>query len=171
MTRVQSTVIKIASFLRLVTRIHMNAQVDGAGLCAADVHAYIGQGEVAFAGIEVSANVQLRVERSVGWFVDWPLIETDDEIMLFCSDTNILYGTDDQEYVDVVREAYRAMREVVAVKIDGTIEEANPIVASALDIRNCAIYGLGNFIQKDGKADKPDSDIAVIACLPKDIFA
>lgn len=90
--------------------------------------------------------------------------------MLFCSDTNILSGSDEQSYVDVVREAYRAIREVVAEKVGGTIEEVNSIVASALDIRNCAIYGFGNYIQKDGKTEQPDKDIAIVACLPKDVF-
>lgn len=151
--------------------IHMKAQVDGAGVCAADVHAYIGQGEIAFAGIEVAADVQLRVERSEGWLVDWPLIETESEIMVICSDLNILNEQDSEEYVDVVRRAYWAMREVVAYKVGATIEDVNPIVATALDIRNCAIYGLGNFIQKEGKTAQPDRDIAVAACLPKDIFS
>lgn len=150
--------------------IHLRAQVDRAGLCAADVHGYIGQGEVAFAGIEVNANVQLRVERSEGWLVDWPLIETEKEIIVFCSDTNLLSGSHEQSYVDVVREAYRAIREVVAVRVGGTIEEVNAVVASALDIRNCAIYGLGDYVQKDGKTGQPDQDIAVVACLPRHIF-
>ena len=158
-------------YLRPGSTIHLKAQVDGAGLCAADVHGYIGQGEVAFAGIEVQADVQLRVERSEGWLVDWPLIETDDEIMLFCSDTNLLAGSQSQSYVDVVREAYRAIREVVAAKVGGTLAEVNSIVASALDIRNCAVYGLGNYIQEEGKRIQPDKDIAIVACLPKDIFA
>lgn len=152
------------------SRIHMKAQMDGAGLCVADVHAFIGQGEVAFAGIEVGANVQLRVERSAGWLVDWPLIETENEIMLFYSDTNLLRGKEDQAYVDVVREAYRAVREVVAVRIGGTIQEANPIVATALDIRNCALYGLGDYVRDEGKTAQPDRDIAIVACLPKDVF-
>jgi acetamidase/formamidase len=157
-------------YLTAGSKIHIRAQVDRAGLCAADVHAYIGQGEVAFAGIEVNADVQLRVERSAGWFVDWPLIETEKEIMVFCSDTNLLNSEAEQAYVDVVREAYRAMREVVAARIGGAIEAANPIVATALDIRNCAIYGLGNYVQKEGKTDQPDRDIAIVACLPKDVF-
>jgi acetamidase/formamidase len=157
-------------YLQAGARIHLKAQVDGAGLCAADVHGYIGQGEVAFAGIEVNASLQLRVERSEGWLVDWPLVETNDELMLFCSDTNLLDGRSDQTYVDAVREAYRAMRAVVAARIGDSIEAANPIVATALDIRNCAIYGLGNYIQKDGKTAAPDQDIAVLACLSKDVF-
>lgn len=152
------------------TKIHLRAQIDRAGLCAADVHAYLGQGEVAFAGIEVNASLQLRVERSLGWLVDWPLVETESEIMLCCSDTNLLNASDEQQYVDVVREAYRAMREVVAAKIDSSIEAANPIVATALDIRNCAIYGLGNYIQKEGKTMQSDRDIAILAVLPKSVF-
>jgi acetamidase/formamidase len=157
-------------YLRAGSSIHLKAQVDQAGLCVADVHGYIGQGEVAFAGIEVQADVQLRVERSKGWLVDWPLVETKDEIMLFCSDTNLLSGSESQSYVDVVREAYRAIREVVAARVGGTAAEANSIVASALDIRNCAIYGLGNYIQEDGKSAQPDGDIAIVACLSKDVF-
>jgi hypothetical protein len=62
------------------------------------------------------------------------------------------------------------MRDVVAAKIGGTIAEANPIVAAALDIRNCALYGLGNYIQKEGKTPQPDKDVAVVACLPKYVF-
>ena len=152
--------------------IHLGAQVDGAGLCFADVHGYIGQGEMAFAGIEVAARIQVRIAGSEGWYVDWPLIETEDEIMVFCSDTNVLDGSTDQQYVDVVRRAYQEMRKVVAHRIKGTIADANPIVASALDVRNCAIYGLGNFVQKDGKKPgQPDRDIAVVGVLPKAIFA
>jgi acetamidase/formamidase len=157
-------------YLGAGSTIHLKTQVDGAGLCAADVHGYIGQGEVAFAGIEVNANIQLCVERSKGWLVDWPLIETADEIMVFCSDTNLLDDSEEQSYVDVVREAYSAIRKVVAAKVGGTIGEVNSIVASALDIRNCAIYGLGNYIQTDEKAEQADRDIAIVACLPKDIF-
>ena len=135
--------------------IHLKAQVDEAGLCLADVHGYIGQGELAFAGIEVAARIQIRVEMSVGWHVDWPLIETMDEIMVFCSDSDIQSGITDREYVDIVRQVYKEMRKVVAEKIGGTISDANPIVASALDIRNCALYGLGNFIQKGWQEVQP----------------
>jgi amidase len=158
-------------YLTAGSSIHIKAQVDGAGLCLADVHGYISQGEMAFAGIEVAARVQVRVERSVGWYVDWPLIETADEIMVFCSDADIHEQGGNREYVDVVRQAYDEMRKVIAEKIGGTTRDANPIVAAALDIRNCAIYGLGNFIQKDGKKpDQVDHDIAVIGVLPKSVF-
>lgn len=77
--------------------VHLRAQVDGAGLCVADVHAYQGQGELAFDGVGAAAAVELRVERSHGWLVDWPLVETADEVMVCASG---------DRYVDVVRQAY-----------------------------------------------------------------
>ena len=150
--------------------VHIRAQVDGVELCLDDVHGYIGQGEVAFAGIEVKGSVQVRLERSSGWLVDWPLIETRNEIIVFTSYTSTYIRRPTLAYVDVVREAYRALRDVVAHRIGGTIEDANSIVATAVDIRNCALYGLGDYIQKEGKQGQPDYDIAVVACLPKDVF-
>ena len=156
------------AFLTAGTVVHMRAQADGAGECVADVHAYIGEGETAFSGIEVAANVRLRVERSSGWLVDWPLIETADEIMVSCSDTRLLSGPEDQAYVDVVREVYRAMREVVAARLGAGIEEANPIVSTALDVRYCAICGLSDYTQRDGKRGALDRDIAVVGVLPKE---
>ena len=103
--------------------------------------------------------------------MDWPLIETAEEIMVFSSDIGVPGESRGLAYVDIVRQAYWEMRQVVAERIGGSIAEANPIVAAALDIRNCALYGLGNFIQKDGKTEgQPDRDIAVVGVLPKSIF-
>ena len=158
------------SFLSTGSRIHLKAQIDGVGLCASDVHGYIGQGEMAFAGLEVSADVQLRVERSKGWFIDWPLIETENEIMVFSSYTTTFPDRPQLKYVDVVREAYRSLREVVAARIGGSIEEVNSIVATATDLRNCAIYGLGEGYIPQHINSAP-FDIAVVACLPKNVFS
>lgn len=150
--------------------VHLKAQVDGAGVCMDDVHGYISEGELAFAGIEVNGRVQVRVERSTDWLVDWPLIETPDEIMVHCSYTSTYVDRPQRRYVDIVREAYRALRDVVAAKIGGTVAEANSIVATAGHLRNCALYGLGEGFVPDAK-DLPPYDIAVVACLPKEVFA
>jgi hypothetical protein len=72
-------------------------------------------------------------------------------------------------YVDVVRQAYRNLCDVVARRIDGTLEDANTIVATAADLRNCAIYGMRGFIS-DEKSPS-DNDIAVVAALPKAVFS
>jgi len=149
--------------------LHIRAQVDGAGLCADDVHGYISQGELSFAAIEVRAKLQLRVERSTDWLVDWPIIETRDEIMVFSSYTSTYVGRAQLRFPDVVREAYRALREVVSAKTGRPIADVNSICATAADIRNCALYGLGDgYIPDD--AQRAPYDIAVVACLPKSSF-
>ena len=149
--------------------IHMKAQVDGAGLCLGDVHGYLGEGEMAFAGIEVNAILQLRVERSVGWYVDWPLIETEEEVMVCSSYTSTYTDMPHQRYVDVVKQAYRSLLRVVSEKAGCSIEDANPLVASAISLRNCAIYGLGEgYIPQH--VDHAPFDIAVVASIPKHVF-
>lgn len=139
------------------TVLHIKTQIDGAGLCLADVHAYQGQGEMAFDGIGASASVRLRVERSTGWLVDWPLVETAEEIMVCASGSR---------YVDIARQAYWSLREVVAARVGCTAADANSIVAAAADLRNCAVYGLGDgYIS--GTAGGPSGDLAIVATLPK----
>ena len=147
----------------------MKAQVAGGGACVADVHGYIGQGEMGFAAIEVAAAVQLRVERSRSWWIDWPVIETRDEIVVCASYTSSYPNRPSMRYVDVVRQAYRNLCDVVAHRIGGTLEEANTIVATAADLRNCALYGMRGFISDE--ASPSDNDIAVVAALPKTVFS
>jgi len=68
----------------------------------------------------------------------------------------------------VVRQTYRNVCDVVAHRIGGTLEDAYTIVATAADLRNCAIYGMCGFIS-DEKSPR-DDDIAVGAALPKSVF-
>lgn len=100
--------------------------------------------------------------------MDWPLIETQDEIMVFSSYSCAYAHRPRMTYTQVVREAYRAMVEVVAARAGVSFEEANTLVATALDIGNCALYGLEDFL---GEGDPPfTTEVAVVAVLPKDVF-
>ena len=151
-------------------KIFFKANVDGVGVCADDIHGYIGQGELGFGAIEVNGSVQLKVERSDRWAVDWPVIETKDEFMVFVSYTATYVRRPALRYVDLVKEAYREIRRVVAARLDIPVEEANTIVATACDIVNCALYGLGeNYIPQD--RGRLPYDMAIVAALPKSIFA
>lgn len=126
----------------------------------ADFHAYMGEGETAFNGVSSPANIRARVDRSEGWLVDWPLVETSDEIMVCVSGS---------KYVDIVVEAFRASREMVAARVGCSEKEANPLVASAMNLRNCAIYGLGDGYLPDTEG-QPSRDLAVLAAISKDVF-
>ena len=146
--------------------LHIKSQIEGVGLCIGDVHGYQPAGQIAFSGIEVSASVQLRVERSEGWLVDWPLIETADEIMVYSS-----YAALDRDergsYDQVVRQAYQSLEALVADRTGCSQREAGSIVASAVDIRNCVVSGVlpGYAPGIEGDAS---GDIAVVAALAKD---
>jgi len=151
-------------------RIYLRANVDGAGVCVDDVHGYIGQGELGFGAIEVNATVELKVERSDRWAVDWPVIETADAFMVFVSYTSTYVRRPALKYVDLVKEAYTEMRRLVAARLQIPVEEANTIVATACDIQNCALYGLGeNYVPRD--RGRQPYDIAIVASLPRSIFA
>jgi hypothetical protein len=53
--------------------------------------------------------------------------------------------------------------------VGASVEEANTIVATAADIRNCAIYGLGGYTADDPRRANT-SEIAIVAALAKDVF-
>jgi acetamidase/formamidase len=150
-------------------RIFFRVNVDGVGVCADDIHGYISQGELGFGAIEANGSVQLQVVRSDSWTVDWPVIETPDELMVFVSYTATYARRPALKYVDLVKEAYKEIRRIVAEKLGISVEEANSIVSTACDIKNCALYGLGeNYIPQD--RDRQPYDMAIVASLPKSIF-
>jgi acetamidase/formamidase len=122
--------------------IHIGARVDGAGLCLSDAHGYQPSGRLAYAGIDVSANVTVRVVRSEGWLVRWPLIETPDEIMVLVSSADVA-GDVEGRYEEIAEKAYQALRQVVAARVGCSEREADQIVATGVDLRNCTLLGVG----------------------------
>ena len=57
--------------------VHLPIQVSGAGLYVADVHAAMGDGELSGTGVEVSAEVGIRVSLERRAFCPGPLVESD----------------------------------------------------------------------------------------------
>jgi hypothetical protein len=92
--------------------------------------------------------------------VDWPLVEMAPEVMVCASG---------DRRVDVVRQARWSLREVVAARAGCTVAEASSIAAAAADLRNCAVYGLGDGYVS-GTAGQPSGDLAVVAALPKQVL-
>jgi hypothetical protein len=98
-----------------------------------------------------------------------PVIETEDRLILFVSYTSTYDRRSALRYVDLVKMAYQAMRRVVAARRGISIEEANTIVATACDIVNFALYGLGeNYVPQD--RGRLPYDTALVAALPKSVF-
>jgi len=67
--------------IRVGARVHLPVAVEGALLAVGDVHASMGDGEVAGTGVEINAEVQIRVESLFCGSHGWPWIETDDEVV------------------------------------------------------------------------------------------
>jgi amidase len=67
--------------IRVGARVHLPVAVEGALLCVGDVHASMGDGEVSGTGVEINAEVQVKVESLFCGSHGWPWIETDDEVI------------------------------------------------------------------------------------------
>jgi len=65
--------------------LYLPVAVDGALLGLGDVHAVQGDGEICGTAVEVSSIVTLKVELEKNKKLDWPRIESKDEIMTVCS--------------------------------------------------------------------------------------
>ncbi len=59
--------------------------VNGALFGLGDVHAVQGDGEICGTALEVSSKVTMKVELEKNKNIDWPRIESKDEIMTVCS--------------------------------------------------------------------------------------
>jgi acetamidase/formamidase len=65
--------------------LYLPVAVNGALLGLGDVHAAQGDGEICGTAMEVSSTVTMRVELEKNKELDWPRIESKDEIMTVCS--------------------------------------------------------------------------------------
>ena len=66
-------------------RLYLPVSVKGALFALGDVHATQGHGEVCGTGVEVSALVTVKLSVLKGKKIEWPRIESPDEIMTVCS--------------------------------------------------------------------------------------
>ena len=66
-------------------RIHLPVNVKGALFALGDLHAAMGDGEVCGTGVEVPGLVRVKFELLKGRKIEWPRIESAEEIMTVCS--------------------------------------------------------------------------------------
>lgn len=66
-------------------KLYLPVNVKGALFALGDVHATQGHGEVCGTGVEVSALVTVKLNVLKGKKIEWPRIESPDEIMTVCS--------------------------------------------------------------------------------------
>jgi len=72
--------------------LYLPVAVEGALLGLGDVHAVQGDGEICGTAVEVSSKVTLKVDSEKNKNLDWPRIESKDEIMTVCSARPLEYA-------------------------------------------------------------------------------
>lgn len=137
------------------SRVYLRARVPGGMLGLADVHALQGNGELSGTGIELGADIRLRVEKSEELSCEWPLVETEGEIMAVATA---------RSYATASKEAFRALVDVMTGRYGLRFETANLIVCTIGDIRNCSIFMM-NDGYLPGTEGKPSGDLTVGAAV------
>ncbi len=69
--------------------IYFPVNQEGALLALGDCHAIMGDGEVGVTGLEIAAKVRLRLDVIKNKELPWPLLETEDSLMLLVSAPDI----------------------------------------------------------------------------------
>ncbi len=67
------------------TSLYLPIKQDGAYLALGDLHAVMGDGEICSTGLEVAGEVRLKVDIIKNKTIDWPILETKDDIVMIAS--------------------------------------------------------------------------------------
>lgn len=93
--------------IKIGSSLYLPVREKGAYLALGDVHAIMGDGEICVSALEIPAKVKLKVSVIKDKKLNWPLIETDDEIMIVGSGDNIEEASYNSslELVDIISKA------------------------------------------------------------------
>ena len=69
--------------------LYLPVREDGAFFALGDCHAAMGDGEVCISGLEIDADVMVRLSVIKNKQIDWPLLETKNEFMVLASEETI----------------------------------------------------------------------------------
>lgn len=110
--------------------LYLPVNVPGALLAMGDVHALMGDGEVIICGIEIAAEVTVRVNVLSGLSLPLPMVVAGDEIMTIASEKTL-----DEAAV----KASEMMLQFVHESLGMDLQEAGMLLSIAADLRICQI--------------------------------
>ena len=123
----------------------LTAQIDGGLFFAGDVHASIGDGELCGTGVEIPAEVTLRVHHRRGWAPQLPLICDGLRVWVigFGDSLDEAFDLAVREILRTVEHATRADRADVYFAVSALLEAeicqvVNPLRSVAISLRNGA---------------------------------
>jgi amidase len=107
--------------------------VKGALLSLGDVHATMGDGEVTGGGVEIGADVGIRVDVLKGTRVPCPIVETKSAIVLI---------RDAPTLAEAMRAVVEEASELLSEKLGVSFEDGYRLASVAGDVRICQAAGL-----------------------------
>mgnify|MGYP005631976747 CR=1 FL=1 len=116
--------------------VYLPVCVPGAGLGLGDVHGAMGDGEITFIGLEIQAEVTVRVDLLKGAGLQRPLIET--------ADHWVTTG-DGASLAAAARMAAEAMVELLQERLGLSFEDAYMLMSAAVDVQICQCCEPGAF--------------------------
>ena len=119
---------------------------DGAIFSLGDVHAAMGDGEVMVSGVEIAADVTVRLSVIKGVNIETPMLENND----ICG---VIYSHENIE--TAVFHAVRIMNEIIQKKLGLSFNDAGMLISAVGDLKFCQVV---------------DPKRTVMICIPKSIL-
>ena len=116
--------------------VHLPVVVPGALLGIGDVHAAMGDGEITMVGLEICAEVTVRVQLIKHMLCQRPWLETA---------TEWVTTGDDLDPAHACRIAAQAMVALLQTKLDVDFEEAYMLMSACGDVQICQMCAPGEF--------------------------
>lgn len=85
--------------IRIGSTLYLPVREAGAMLALGDAHAIMGDGELCISGLEVEADIDLKVSVIKDAHINWPIIENEKEVMIVASNETL-----DEAVIDAAKE-------------------------------------------------------------------
>ena len=118
----------------------------GALFSLGDVHAAMGDGEVMVSGVEIAADVKVRLSVIKGLSIETPMLENED----ICG---VIYSHEEIE--KAVFHAVRIMNDIMQRKLELSFNDAGMLLSAVADLKFCQVV---------------DPERTVMMCVPKSIL-
>ena len=119
----------------------------GAIFSLGDVHAAMGDGEVMVSGVEIAADVQVRLSVIKGLSIETPMLENEDSC-------GVIYSHEEIE--KAVFHAVRIMNEIMQKKLGLSLNDSGMLISAVGDLKFCQVV---------------DPERTVMMCVPRSILA
>ncbi len=111
--------------LAVGSKVYLPVYIDGANFALSDVHAAMGDGELSGTGIEISAEVKLKVNVIKGKTISKPIVERENFFYIIATE---------ETFEEAVKEASRETVKLLMKKLNLIFEEAYMLMSATCDI-------------------------------------